>query len=122
MVRGGLTRKHVAIDELRRVLSVGAVKPAVIEPIADATGELRWPAPRPEFALSQLQVNASPRDIAVTGPQILLCLEGKVDVSAADTAVPLRSGESAFVTADTGAFAISGDGLVMRASAGIFPT
>jgi mannose-6-phosphate isomerase len=32
VVRAGLTPKHVAIDELRRMLSIGAASPAVVEP------------------------------------------------------------------------------------------
>jgi len=118
VVRGGLTPKHVAVGELRRVLSCEAVPPSIIEPVACGDGEEMWITPRPEFALSRLRLDDSTREFAVSQPQILLCIEGKVEVGAADVRVVLGGGESAFVTADTGPVTASGRGVLLRATPG----
>ena len=118
VVRGGLTAKHVAVGELRRVLSCEAVTPVVIEPVAGADGEETWVTPRPEFALSRLRFDDSTRSLSIDQPQILLCIEGKIQVGAADGLVVLGGGESAFVTADTGQVTASGRGVLLRATPG----
>ena len=128
VVRGGLTPKHIAIDELRRALSVESVQPIVIEPSADAEptsgsdDEERWVTPRAEFALSRIRLHGNGKVIVTSGPQILLCLAGKIEVAAADNTVTIGGGESAFVTADTGAVTVSGHGIVVRAISGTAAT
>ena len=121
VVRGGLTPKHVAIAELRRALAVEATSPQVIEPFADADGVERWNTSRSEFALARLRVDGERRD-ASPGPAIVLCLEGKVEVNAADATVMLNGGESAFVTANAPAVTFVGEGVLIRATAGPPPT
>jgi mannose-6-phosphate isomerase len=123
VVRAGLTPKHVAVNELRRMLSLGAVKPAVVEPTSEADGEERWRTPRPEFALSRLRVAGSAQQLTPRGAQILFCVEGKVDVSTGgadgEATVPLSSGESAFVAANAEPATIVGQGVILRATTGL---
>jgi len=120
VVRAGLTPKHVAIDELRRMLSIGAASPAVVEPKSEADGEQRWCAPRPEFALSRIRVEGQSQELAPRGPQILFCIEGKVDISTdSDATVTISSGESAFVAANAGRVAIACQGVILRATTGL---
>jgi mannose-6-phosphate isomerase len=121
VVRGGLTRKHVALDELRRLLAVEATRPRIIDPVRQADGEERWPTPRPEFALSRLRLDGASRVCIVCGPEILLCLEGQVEVRAVAASLVLAVGESAFVTADTGPTTLVGRGVILRATPGLTP-
>jgi len=121
VLRGGLTAKQIAIPELRRVLRVDTRRPQLLPRVADSDGVARWITPRPEFALSQLHVGDDVQLVAGGCPQILLCIEGKTevaDVGDAAEVVTLGGGESAFITADTGATMIVGHGVVLRATPG----
>lgn len=117
VLRGGLTPKHVAIDQLRRVLSVEAAKPALLSQLPDDDGGQRWITPRPEFALSRLQVSDEARAVSGGRPQIFLCVDGKVEIGGVGgDAATLGGGESAFVSANTEAIRIEGQGVLLRAT------
>lgn len=124
VVRGGLTPKHIAIEELRNVLSLDSRQPVVIEPTAAASpgnepdNDERWATPRAEFALSRIPLRGDATAVGSATAQILLCLEGKIEVAACDGTVTLAGGESAFVTADTGSVTLNGHGVVLRATPG----
>lgn len=121
VIRGGLTAKHVAVEQLVQLMRTGAAasSPLLPEPIGDA--EERWPTARPEFALSRLRLDGgSPRRLDRHGPEIVLCLEGKVELGCADSdvTVSLVAGDAAFVPAACGLLAASGPGIVVRATPG----
>jgi mannose-6-phosphate isomerase len=118
VVRAGLTSKHVALEELRGILARTATRPDVLEPVTGPDGGQRWPVPQPEFALVRYKVTEA-REMAVEGPEILLCLDGTVEVAASPSRLALRAGESAFVSADSHSYALSGDGAVMRVTTGV---
>lgn len=118
VARAGLTPKHVALGELRAMLSVAPCPPEIISPVARADGFEFWPAPRPEFSLARAAVDREPKPLG-PGPGIVLCLEGKSEVRAADATIVLSSGESAFITAAGAPATVSGDGVIMRATAGV---
>jgi mannose-6-phosphate isomerase len=119
VMRGGLTAKHVSIEQLRRVLSADASKPQLLSQVRDADGAARWVTPRPEFALSRLQLSDEPRGLVGGRPQIFLCIDGKAEVRGAGDDVTLAGGESAFVSADTEAVTIAGRGVLLRATPGL---
>ena len=73
------------------------------------------PRPRPDFQLARVGVKpASSVSAAVFGPEILLCMRGKVTLGPLE----LGRGESAFVPANTGSYVLSGDGVLFRATVG----
>jgi mannose-6-phosphate isomerase len=122
VIRGGLTPKHVNVDELRAVLAVQPIRPSVIEAVTQADGEQRWPAPRAEFALARVQLDGGRRVLAPRGPSILFCLEGKVDVGTADATLTITGGESVFAAANAGAVTVVGTGVLLRATTGLQQT
>lgn len=69
VMRGGLTVKHIDIDELLAVLDTDASEPAVLRP--DATGW--YPAPAEEFRVQGL---AGPDRWVASGPEIVVRLAG----------------------------------------------
>ena len=54
VVRGGLTRKHIDVDELLAVVNFYAAAVSLVEPEQEAPGLLRYPTPAPEFVLWKL--------------------------------------------------------------------
>lgn len=113
VLRGGLTPKHVDVDELLAILDfrTGAVEKVL--PVADPrnAGEELWSTPAPEFRLSRVHV-ASSTTLDVRGPEILLCTDGTV--RAGD--VRLARGQSAFVAASERRLALEGQGTLYRAA------
>jgi mannose-6-phosphate isomerase len=110
VLRGGLTPKHVDVQELMHVLTFtdGPARRLQAQPIDAA--ERHWETPAPEFQLSTLEITADapvPRD--VHGPEILLCTRGRVRILPEDgsSTVTLSPGAGAFVPASTGRYVVT---------------
>jgi mannose-6-phosphate isomerase len=118
VLRGGLTSKHVDVRELLSALSFTAGPPPLMTPRREG-GEEVYPTPAREFRLSRLRVPSSPPSVLGGGqPQVLLCAQGQVDLSAGDEKLVLAQGRAAFVSAAEGPVRVTGDGLLFRALPG----
>lgn len=107
VLRGGLTPKHVDVEELLNVLSFQS---GDVEVLRDA-----YPTPAKEFELSRV---VPPARFDVWGPEIVLCIEGSAVLESHDRRLELAKGESAFVSAADGSYAASGTGTLFRATMG----
>jgi mannose-6-phosphate isomerase len=118
VLRGGLTKKHIDVPELMRVLDFadGPVAPLRARKLDDA--ESIYETPAPEFRLSVLDLAGKPPITRTTdGAEILLATKGSAALHAGGTTTTLARGASAFVPASTKSYAIEGDGTVYRARA-----
>ncbi|MER6301546.1 mannose-6-phosphate isomerase, class I [Kitasatospora sp. NPDC001539] len=105
VLRAGLTPKHIDVPELLKVVVFEPDAARIVRPVpVDATpGEQLYPVPIDEFRLSRFELDGVEREIDGRTPQILLCTEGAVRLTAADsTTLDLARGQSAFLPA-TGA-------------------
>jgi mannose-6-phosphate isomerase len=120
VLRGGLTPKHVDVPELLRVLNFVDGPATVRRARPLEPDEAVWDTPAPEFRLSRIRVAGSPIARAMQGPEILLCVDGRVRVVSIDGAsrVPLERGQAAFVQASAARYTLEGDGAVFRATVG----
>jgi mannose-6-phosphate isomerase len=91
VLRSGLTSKHIAIDELLRILRFSAFKPQILTPQGDT-----YQTPSREFALSVLSGNGECRELPIHGPAIVIVTEGAADIDG----LTLGQGGSAFIPAD----------------------
>ncbi len=115
VLRGGLTKKHVDVAELLRVLDFASGPVAKVVPRALDAHERVYDTEAREFRLSVVAVDGEvARDVA--GPSILLVTEGEVVVSSPSGEVSLTRGAAAFVSADEGRLRLAGKGVVYRAS------
>ena len=121
VLRGGLTPKHVDIDELTRILDytpggMQRVKPSRVGPL-----EVDFRTPTREFALSRLTLRPGDEQmIDHSGPQVLLATEGEITVSdLKEGTITLTPGSSVFIPATPGRVWISGSGTVFRARDGL---
>ena len=117
VLRGGLTKKHVDVPELLRVLDFAGGPASVIRPRAIDEHEFVYDTPAREFRLSRLQVSGSVSR-RPKGPEILLTTDGTV--SAGSVVIP--RGASVFVPACTERYTLTGDGTVYRATTNLEPT
>ncbi|MDB4934805.1 MAG: Mannose-6-phosphate isomerase [Labilithrix sp.] len=109
VLRGGLTKKHVDVPELLRVLDFTDGPVAPLRAQAIDAHERVWKTPAREFQLSAIQVapnEAVTRD--ARGPEILLCTEGAAAIVPGDDSreIVLDRGRSAFVPASTGRYTV----------------
>jgi mannose-6-phosphate isomerase len=107
VLRGGLTKKHVDVPELMRVLDFADGPVAPIRAVAVDAHERVWNTPAREFRLSAIDIGAGEsvaRD--VRGPEILLCTEGSATIASTDGSpeILLRRGCAAFVPGSSGRY------------------
>lgn len=115
VLRGGLTKKHVDVGELLRVLDFADGPVPKVLPRAVDAHEKVYDTEAREFRLSVLEVSGElERD--VRGPEILLVTSGAVDVSSGASKLALARGASAFVSAEERRLRLTGQGVVYRAA------
>ena len=107
VLRGGLTTKHIDISTLLEVVDARPIEPVVQRPVA-VEGVASYDTSVPEFRLDRLELDGS---ATVSGPAILLCIDGVVD-AASHT---LERGAAAWLSAADGAVELRGRGAVYRA-------
>jgi mannose-6-phosphate isomerase len=119
VLRGGLTPKHVDVDELLRVLRFEVLEDPVTRPVDLAPGVVTWPVPVEDFTLHRAVVaprGASAVRLPGGGPRIVLCVRGAVRVDDGVVPVTLEAGQAAFAPATRGELAVSGEGDVFQAA------
>ena len=108
VLRGGLTPKHVDVPELLKHVAFEETVPNIMNGELQADGiERIYKSPAPDFELSQIALknNDTYKSIAKTA-QILIVVEGKVEVSEGDSSLTLDKGTAVFIEA-TGDYRIS---------------
>ncbi|MEU1751225.1 mannose-6-phosphate isomerase, class I [Micromonospora matsumotoense] len=121
VLRGGLTPKHVDVDELLRVLCFEVLDDPVVVARPVAPGVVRWPVPVDDFALHRVTVEAAGPEVRLPlpGPRVVFCHSGKVAVDDGVGSVMLGPGQAAVGTAAATALVVSGTGAAFVASCGI---
>ena len=115
VLRGGLTPKHIDVDELLAVLDLRPGPAPVVHPVADGAIR-RYPTPVEEFELLLVDLEDDPAVVAGDRPRIVLCLEGYAALSTPDDELRMPKGTAAWVPADDGPLSLSGTGRVVLAT------
>lgn len=115
VVRGGLTPKHVDVDELLAVVSFEPIDP----PVQRRSGTVQvYDSPIPEFELTRYDFASFgvARALEVEGPEIVLVTMGWIEVTSGDGDVlTLDKGQAAIVWPDAGRCRAIGAGTLWRA-------
>ena len=112
VLRGGLTAKHVDVDELLRILDFTPTEVPYLQPVPAAGAQL-YRAEGPGFALLRIDGPASPD---LTGPAIALCIEGSFTVTGATSSAELSRGDAVYITPDEGNLHFAGAGELFLAT------
>ena len=120
VLRGGLTPKHIDVQELLAVLNFTDGDLNILGPENLTPGEAIYSMEAEEFVLSVIRVDnaapfSSPRDRSV---EMMMCTEGEVsvtDLSAGDI-TRLTRGISIIVPAAVEQYSIEGDGILYKAA------
>jgi mannose-6-phosphate isomerase len=93
VLRGGLTSKHIDVNELIKHVRFEAVIPRVLHA---APSDGCFETPVNDFRLRQLSVsNGSMQTVRAETPSILLCIKGSVELGAGGRTILLKQGQPA---------------------------
>jgi mannose-6-phosphate isomerase len=114
VLRGGLTGKYVDLAALIEVLDFTDGRVPILHPEL-GPGGLRFPVPIEDFDLTRVQLGTHVGSLTTSGPQILLCTEGRAVLTSPEGALTLAKGAAAFVPAGAEVTA-SGPAVLYRAT------
>ncbi len=118
VLRGGLTPKHVDVDELLKTLGFEARPVQILTPEHHREGEAIYRTPSREFALSTIRVedgqvfHSGPR----SGVEVLFCRTGELVFDNDGRQLAVSKGESLVAPAAAGEYRAWGNGVAFRAS------
>lgn len=120
VVRGGLTSKHVDVQELLKITRFTGERVRILDSREGPQGEQAYPTPAREFLLSRIRVDGSRAHVSAAGSsiQMLLCTEGEGDILelASGERMSFRKGMSFVVPAALPGYRIEGCGIFFSAS------
>ncbi|MFC1822964.1 mannose-6-phosphate isomerase, class I [Thermodesulfobacteriota bacterium] len=120
VLRGGLTPKHIDVDELLKVIQFQGRELERISPIEGGDGETIYPAPAEDFILSVIILGEgrtfiSHEDRSV---EIMICMEGsgRIIDSTSGESTAFSRGTSWIVPAALKQYRIEGEGTIYKAA------
>ncbi|GAA2386742.1 mannose-6-phosphate isomerase, class I [Dactylosporangium salmoneum] len=118
VLRGGLTPKHVDVEELLRVLRFEVLDDPITRSAAVSPGLSAYPIPIPDFTLHHAVLSTDTQAVRLPGggPRIVLCTRGSVRVDDGVVPVTLTQGQAAFAPAARAELSVSGNGEVFQAA------
>ncbi|TFC84071.1 mannose-6-phosphate isomerase, class I [Cryobacterium cheniae] len=124
VLRGGLSPKHIDVDELLEVLDFTPLPVPYLSPVVSSPGVSEYRPDVDDFVLVHIAAEAVPvsqagvpmRQFTLTGPAIAICTAGGFLVAGAGSSVPLNRGESIYITPDEGMLTFAGVGEVFLAT------
>jgi mannose-6-phosphate isomerase len=121
VLRGGLTPKHIDVDELLDVLEFRPLPVPYVRPAELVEGIDVYRPDVPDFALVRVEVGGQVPETSFTvgGPAIAMCTSGEVLMSGVNTSMLVGRGESLFVTPDEATVVFSGLGVVFLATVNV---
>ncbi|MBN2060457.1 MAG: mannose-6-phosphate isomerase, class I [Deltaproteobacteria bacterium] len=121
VLRGGLTSKHIDMEELLGILDFSPRDPEVLFPEDMDSMESLYPVIAEEFMLSVIRLTH--KESIYVSPEtksaaIMICLEGSSSVEdrGSGDILPFHRGNVLFVPASVGRYRIRGTGTIYRAS------
>ncbi|MDD6909821.1 mannose-6-phosphate isomerase, class I [Actinobacillus minor] len=102
VIRGGLTPKHIDIPELLRVVDCREVIPQLIDIADENQAIFTYSTPAKDFALSQIRYQTNDKfELNSSTAEILFVMQGELKITAENTELTLKQGESAFIGANS---------------------
>lgn len=128
VLRGGLTPKHIDIDELLQVLDFRPLPVPFLPPVDEAPGVSVYRPDVPDFVLMHIEAPAPAagsaaadvpmRQVTLTGPGIAICTAGGFLVAGGASSAALKRGQAVYITPDEGTLTFAGAGEVFLATTG----
>ena len=95
VLRGGLTPKHIDVDELLKHVVFEPIEPAIIQGQPASSAETVFKTPAPDFELSRILLAADQGcNINIASTDIFLVLDGTVTVTEGGSSKAFKKGEA----------------------------
>lgn len=94
VLRGGLTKKRIDLDELKRIMEFNALDVKKVEGIKDSLGRIQMRTPTPSFTLARLDTG---RYGISHETGIVIVTDGSAELEEKGHAMVLKKGEAAFI-------------------------
>ncbi|MFC6354816.1 mannose-6-phosphate isomerase, class I [Luethyella okanaganae] len=117
VLRGGLTPKHIDVDELLEVLDFTPLPIPLLEAEHPAPGLSVFRPDVPDFVLYRVE-GGGEQTLELRGAAIGLCTSGAVRLSGAVSSASVTRGEALFITPDEGPLAVVANGTFFLATVG----
>lgn len=121
VLRGGLTQKHIDVDELESVVDFTPGLIPLVQPREISSGLIEYPCNTDDFLLYKVEPSGERlmADLQLDSEAVILCTAGEISVSnSLEELVILRRGEAAYMSAEANFFSISGGGTAFLATSG----
>ncbi len=118
VLRGGLTHKHVDVDELLRILRFDYYGNAeIIRPVY-RDNEAVYPTPAEEFLLSNIRLKKNKEFVSSEkrSIEILIVLEGDAIIKDEKEIMEIKKGDSILIPSAMLSYTIKGDAFIYKAS------
>ena len=94
VLRGGLTTKHIDINELMKHTRFGETIPDILQPVGKKYENI-YPTPAPDFQLSTFSLGPGQTvSFTTSTTEIIFVLEGSLNISATRNSLLVKKGES----------------------------
>jgi mannose-6-phosphate isomerase len=117
VLRGGLTQKHIDVEQLLTVVDFRATDVPVMATTDLGQGVRRYEAGAKEFAVWSMATTSTPAAVPGRGARIVLVVAGNAMAVTATDEIPLRMG-AAILVGDDEVVTLAGDGLAYVAGPG----
>lgn len=114
VLRGGMTNKHVDVDELLGVLEFTPGPPPYLMPNRISSTLEMFQPDIDDFAIAHITGKS---ELSLVGPAIAFCVAGEVSLSGRLSSGTLARGQGFYLTSDEGLLSFSGSGEVFVAMA-----
>lgn len=113
VLRAGLTPKYIDVPALLANTRFESIKSNELRMPPSVDGQrLIYPIPVDDFKFDIIQDGTL--DIAVSSPEIVLCIDGTVELCSSQSRVILTTGESAIIPAATSSYSLNSNGTIAR--------
>lgn len=122
VIRGGLTPKHVDIEELLKTVSFEPLqeKQLKLQPLRFNAFSETYSVPAPDFTLTVITLDDRSEDTYYSSQaDIMFVIEGSITAVSEQSKIEVRRGESCFIPACTEQYQLSGKAKVAIASCGL---
>ena len=120
VIRGGLTRKHIDIPELIKIVNFKTEPTKILTPVLRENCEERYPSAGEEFMLSIITIDREKRFISLEdrSVEILICMKGEAIIkdTGGNESLDLTRGRSVIVPAIASKYLIEGSATIYKAS------
>lgn len=101
VLRGGLTTKHVDVDELSSILDFSPLPADILDPpLCRAGGGYVYPTSAREFVLRRWELEGDARaTVGGSGPAMVLCAAGQAEVRSNGGQVSIAGGQAVWIPA-----------------------